>query len=211
MRRPWFKFQSYTRTLRGGGAQTLTSSASSPAARRRPWTSAASSARRPRRPRRRTCACTRCSSCSGSCRRSCVPMTLQAQPTKPFGSQPSNEYLSLRYSAVANASAGDAVHSKIFFAQYMRLCGNQSFTARSSTPSTRRLLDGVAMPVPHRSTECTRRILPCRTSWRCAAFQTSSAASAFSSASRPYTCSRASDACNSNESRAQAAAPSSES
>ena len=30
--------------------------------------------------------------------------------------------------------------------------------ASSSTPSTRRLLDGVAMPVPHRSTEpCTRR------------------------------------------------------
>ena len=40
------------------------------------------------------------------------------------------------------------------------LCGNQNFTARScciivssSTPSTRRVLDGVAMPVPHRSTE----------------------------------------------------------
>jgi len=40
------------------------------------------------------------------------------------------------------------------------LCGNQNFTARScwiavssSTPSTRRLLDGVAMPVPRRSTE----------------------------------------------------------
>ena len=40
------------------------------------------------------------------------------------------------------------------------LCGNQNFTARScciivssATPSTRRLLDGVAMPVPHRSTE----------------------------------------------------------
>jgi hypothetical protein len=33
------------------------------------------------------------------------------------------------------------------------LCGNQNFTARSSsTPSTRRLLDGVAMPVPRRST-----------------------------------------------------------
>ena len=32
------------------------------------------------------------------------------------------------------------------------LCGNQNFKARSSTPSTRRLLDGVAMPVPHRST-----------------------------------------------------------
>ena len=34
------------------------------------------------------------------------------------------------------------------------------FTASSSTPSTRRLLDGVAMPVPHRSTEAassTRR------------------------------------------------------
>ena len=28
-------------------------------------------------------------------------------------------------------------------------CGNQSFTACSFTPSTRRLLDGVAMPVPH--------------------------------------------------------------
>ncbi len=43
------------------------------------------------------------------------------------------------------------------------LCGNQNFTACScrivsspSTPSTRRLLDGVAMPVPHRSTEPTR-------------------------------------------------------
>ena len=39
------------------------------------------------------------------------------------------------------------------------LCGNQNFTARrpesssSSTPSTRRLLDGVAMPVPRRSTK----------------------------------------------------------
>merc|ERR1712196_643674 len=40
------------------------------------------------------------------------------------------------------------------------LCGNQNFTARprwvaasTSTPSTRRLLDGVAMPVPRRSTE----------------------------------------------------------
>ena len=33
------------------------------------------------------------------------------------------------------------------------LCGNQNFTARSST---RRLLDGVAMPVPHRSTELAR-------------------------------------------------------
>ena len=34
------------------------------------------------------------------------------------------------------------------------LCGNQNVTARSSsTPSTRRLLDGVAMPVPRRSTE----------------------------------------------------------
>ena len=35
------------------------------------------------------------------------------------------------------------------------LCGNQNCTARSSssTPSTRRLLDGVAMPVPRRSTE----------------------------------------------------------
>ena len=37
------------------------------------------------------------------------------------------------------------------------LCGNQSFMARSSsTPSTRRLLDGVAMPVPRRSTEPER-------------------------------------------------------
>ena len=42
----------------------------------------------------------------------------------------------------------------------VELCGNQNFTARlcwiiasSSTPSTRRLLDGVAMPVPRRSTE----------------------------------------------------------
>ena len=36
-----------------------------------------------------------------------------------------------------------------------RLCGNQNFTlcASSSTPSTRRLLDGVAMPVPRRSTK----------------------------------------------------------
>ena len=40
------------------------------------------------------------------------------------------------------------------------LCGNQNFTARScsifassSTPSTRRLLDGVAMPVPRRLSE----------------------------------------------------------
>ena len=43
------------------------------------------------------------------------------------------------------------------------LCGNQNFTARSclivastSTPSTRCLLDGVAMPAPHRSTEPAR-------------------------------------------------------
>ena len=43
------------------------------------------------------------------------------------------------------------------------LCGNQKFTAPSrwiiastSTPSTRRLLDGVAMPVPHCSTEPAR-------------------------------------------------------
>ena len=41
------------------------------------------------------------------------------------------------------------------------LCGNQNFTARSivassSTPSTRRLLDGVAMPVHHRSTTPAR-------------------------------------------------------
>ena len=38
------------------------------------------------------------------------------------------------------------------------LCGNKNLTARSSTstPSTRRLLDGVAMPVPHRSTEPAR-------------------------------------------------------
>ena len=41
----------------------------------------------------------------------------------------------------------------------INLCGNQNFTARScvvassSTPSTRRLLDSVAMPVPRRSTE----------------------------------------------------------
>ena len=41
----------------------------------------------------------------------------------------------------------------------MHLCRNQNFMARSccivastSTPSTRHLLDGVAMPVPHRST-----------------------------------------------------------
>jgi hypothetical protein len=35
------------------------------------------------------------------------------------------------------------------------LCGNQKFAAPSSTstPSTRRLLDGVAVPVPHCSTE----------------------------------------------------------
>ena len=38
------------------------------------------------------------------------------------------------------------------------LCGNQNLTARSSTPSTRRFLDGVAMSVPHRSMEPTR---PC--------------------------------------------------
>merc|ERR1719409_1004341 len=47
------------------------------------------------------------------------------------------------------------------------LCGNQNFTARScriivssSTPSTRRLLDGVAMPVPRRSTEPGRPRAP---------------------------------------------------
>ena len=40
-----------------------------------------------------------------------------------------------------------------------RLCGNQIYGAfvlifaSSSTPSTRRLLDGVAVPVPQRSTE----------------------------------------------------------
>ena len=36
------------------------------------------------------------------------------------------------------------------------LCGNQNFTARSSTPSTRRLLDSVVVLVPHRSTEPAR-------------------------------------------------------
>ena len=42
------------------------------------------------------------------------------------------------------------------------LCGNQSSrhvraeSLTSSTPSTRRLLDGVAMPIPHRSTEPAR-------------------------------------------------------
>ena len=40
------------------------------------------------------------------------------------------------------------------------LCGNQNCTTRiiasTSTPWTRRLLDGVAMPVPHRSTEPAR-------------------------------------------------------
>ena len=48
----------------------------------------------------------------------------------------------------------------------MDLCGNQNFSARSCriiasapTPSTRRLLDGVEMPVSHRSTEPGR---PCR-------------------------------------------------
>ena len=35
-----------------------------------------------------------------------------------------------------------------FGAKVRRMCENQNFTARS----TRRLLDGVAMPVPHRST-----------------------------------------------------------
>ena len=44
-----------------------------------------------------------------------------------------------------------------FGSKVRRMCENQNFTARSivastSTPSTRRLLDGVAMPVPHRST-----------------------------------------------------------
>ena len=43
------------------------------------------------------------------------------------------------------------------------LCGNQNITraccivASSSTPSTRCLLDGVALPVPHRSTEPARQ------------------------------------------------------
>ena len=36
-----------------------------------------------------------------------------------------------------------------------RLCGNQ-MSRRISTPSTRRLLDGVAASIPHRSTEPAR-------------------------------------------------------
>ena len=41
--------------------------------------------------------------------------------------------------------------------ELVHLCGNQNFTARStSTPSTRRLPDGVVIPVPHRSTEPAR-------------------------------------------------------
>ena len=45
--------------------------------------------------------------------------------------------------------------ARAFLANGDDLCGNQNFTA-TSTPSTRRLLDGVAKPVPHRSTEAVR-------------------------------------------------------
>ncbi len=41
-------------------------------------------------------------------------------PTYPLGSQPSKDKRSFRYIAIERASSGDAVHSRIFFAQYMR-------------------------------------------------------------------------------------------
>ena len=62
------------------------------------------------------------------------------------------------------SSRRGASHGDVLMNRRRRLCRNQNFTARScrigastSTPSMRRLLDGVAMPVPHRSTEPGRR------------------------------------------------------
>ena len=54
--------------------------------------------------------------------------------------------------------AGEAQAACAAGYRYVKGCVEENFTARScriiassSTPSTRRLLDGVAMPVPHRS------------------------------------------------------------
>ena len=48
--------------------------------------------------------------------------------------------------------AAPARVSSSVYANCIKLCGNQIYGA-FPTPSTRHLLDGVAMPVPHRSTE----------------------------------------------------------
>ena len=61
--------------------------------------------------------------------------------------------------ASSSRPSGSSVRSRGPCALSRDLCGNQNFTAlnhSSSTPSTRRLLDGVAMPVPRRSTEPAR-------------------------------------------------------
>jgi hypothetical protein len=42
------------------------------------------------------------------------------KPTYPFGSRPSILYLSLKYMEIRKASSGEAVHSRIFLAQYIR-------------------------------------------------------------------------------------------
>ena len=52
-----------------------------------------------------------------------------------------------------NAAVDDASNLDPAYREF--LCGNQNFTAVRS-PSTRRLLDGVAVSVPHRSTEPAR-------------------------------------------------------
>src|SRR5512146_279683 len=56
---------------------------------------------------------------SGPHGRSCFPPMAHATPAYPPGSRPSSRYRSFRAIAVAMASSGDEVHSRIFFAQYI--------------------------------------------------------------------------------------------
>ena len=50
-------------------------------------------------------------------------------------------------------SLGDHAGGELWVADCVEIKFYGTFVASSSTPSTRRLLDGVAMPVPRRSTE----------------------------------------------------------
>ena len=59
-----------------------------------------------------------------------------------------------RATKVAHFFAADAIDGLTSCMNAVCACVEIKFTARS--PSTRRLLDGVAVPLPHRSTECTR-------------------------------------------------------
>ena len=54
------------------------------------------------------------------------------------------------------ASASDAKRDQRDFALWKAVWKSKFYGASSSTPSTRRLLDGVAMPVPRRSTQPAR-------------------------------------------------------